>query len=58
MGVAVWVNAGHEVMFSSRNIEHDQWLGGLAIGKYVMPGTPLAGEQSAEEIRRIATGLE
>jgi hypothetical protein len=33
-------------------------IGGLATGKYLMPGTPLAGERSAEEIRRIAAGLE
>jgi 8-hydroxy-5-deazaflavin:NADPH oxidoreductase len=33
-------------------------VGGLAMGKYLMPGTPLAGERSAEEIRRIAAGLD
>lgn len=33
-------------------------IGGLAMGKYLMPGTPLAGERSAEEIRRVAAGLE
>ena len=33
-------------------------IGGLAMGKYLMPGTPLAGERSAEEIRQIAAGLE
>lgn len=33
-------------------------VGGLAMGKYLMPGTPLAGERSAEEIRQIAAGLE
>jgi predicted dinucleotide-binding enzyme len=33
-------------------------IGGLAMGKYLMPGTPLAGEHSAEEIRQIAAGLE
>ncbi|HEU5482107.1 MAG TPA: NADPH-dependent F420 reductase [Sphingomicrobium sp.] len=33
-------------------------IGGLAKGKYLMPGTPLAGERSAEEIRRIAAGLD
>jgi predicted dinucleotide-binding enzyme len=32
-------------------------VGGLAMGKYLMPGTPLAGEQSAEAIRQIATEL-
>ena len=33
-------------------------VGGLAMGKYLMPGTPLAGEHSAEEVRQIAAGLE
>jgi predicted dinucleotide-binding enzyme len=33
-------------------------IGGLAMGKYLMPGTPLAGERSADEIRQIAAGLE
>ena len=33
-------------------------IGGLAMGKYLMPGTPLAGERSAEEIRQVAAGLE
>ncbi len=33
-------------------------IGGLEMGKYLMPGTPLAGERSAEEIRQIAAGLE
>ena len=32
-------------------------VGGLAMGKFLMPGTPLAGERSAEEIRQIAAGL-
>jgi len=32
-------------------------IGGLAKGKYLMPGTPLAGERTAEEIRKIAATL-
>jgi len=32
-------------------------IGGLEMGKYLMPGTALAGERSAEEIRKIAAGL-
>ncbi len=32
-------------------------VGGLDMGKHLMPGTPLAGERSAEEIRKIAAGL-
>ena len=33
-------------------------IGGLAMGKYLMPGTELAGEHSAEEIRQIAAKLK
>lgn len=33
-------------------------VGGLEMGKYLMPGTPLAGERSAEEIRRIVAELK
>ncbi len=32
-------------------------VGGLAMGKYLMPGTPLAGEHSPQEIRNIAATL-
>jgi hypothetical protein len=33
-------------------------IGPLAMGKYLMPGTPLAGEHSPEEIRKIAATLK
>jgi predicted dinucleotide-binding enzyme len=33
-------------------------VGGLAMGKFLMPGTPLSGERSPEEVRRIAAGLK
>jgi predicted dinucleotide-binding enzyme len=33
-------------------------IGGLAKGKYLMPGTVLSGERSAEEIRKIAATLD
>jgi 8-hydroxy-5-deazaflavin:NADPH oxidoreductase len=33
-------------------------VGGLAMGKYLMPGTPLSGEHSPAEIRRIAATLK
>lgn len=33
-------------------------IGGLAKGKYLMPGTPLAGEHTPEEIRKIEAGLK
>lgn len=32
-------------------------VGGMEMGKYLMPGTPLAGERTAEEIRKIAASL-
>ena len=33
-------------------------VGNLDRGRYLVPGTPLAGEHSAEELREIAAGLE
>lgn len=33
-------------------------IGGLAMGKYLVPGTPLAGEHTPDEIRMIAATLE
>jgi predicted dinucleotide-binding enzyme len=33
-------------------------IGGLDKGKYLMPGTPLAGEHSPEEVRKIAATLQ
>ncbi len=33
-------------------------VGGLAKGKYLVPGTPLGGEHTPAEIRRIAAGLQ
>jgi predicted dinucleotide-binding enzyme len=32
-------------------------VGGLDMGKYLMPGTPLAGEHTPEEVRAIAAKL-
>jgi predicted dinucleotide-binding enzyme len=32
-------------------------IGGLAMGKYLVPGTPLGGEHTPAEIRQIAAGL-
>jgi predicted dinucleotide-binding enzyme len=32
-------------------------VGGLKMGKYLVPGTPLGGEHTPDEIRRIAAGL-
>ena len=33
-------------------------VGGLAKGRHLMPGTPLAGERTPEEVRRIAATLD
>ena len=33
-------------------------IGGLALGKYLMPGTPLSGEHTPEEIRKIVAALD
>jgi 8-hydroxy-5-deazaflavin:NADPH oxidoreductase len=33
-------------------------VGGLAMGKYLVPGTPLGGEHTAAELRQIAAGLK
>jgi len=33
-------------------------VGGPEMGRYLMPGTPLAGEHTPEEVRRIAAGLK
>jgi predicted dinucleotide-binding enzyme len=32
-------------------------IGGLAMGRYLIPGSPLSGERSPEEVRKIAEGL-
>jgi hypothetical protein len=33
-------------------------IGGLAKGRHVIPGTALAGERTADEIRKIAATLD
>jgi len=33
-------------------------IGPLAMGKYLIPGTPLAGEQTPEKIRQIVATLK
>lgn len=33
-------------------------IGGLAMGRFLMPGTPLAGERTPDEIRKIAATLK
>jgi predicted dinucleotide-binding enzyme len=42
-----------------RDIGYEPVLtGGLKMGKFLMPGTPLSGERAPEEVRRIAATLE
>ena len=33
-------------------------VGGLAMGKYLVPGTPLAGDHAPDEIKKIAATLK
>jgi len=33
-------------------------VGGLAMGKYLVPGTPLSGAHSPAELKQAATGLK
>jgi hypothetical protein len=33
-------------------------IGGLDMGKYLMPGTPLSGERSPDEVRKVAATLQ
>ena len=33
-------------------------VGGYAMGKYLIPGTPLAGEHTPDEVRKIAATLK
>jgi predicted dinucleotide-binding enzyme len=33
-------------------------IGGLAMGKHLMPGTPLAGERTPDQVRQIAATLK
>lgn len=33
-------------------------VGGLAMGRYLVPGTPLAGERTADEVRKVAATLK
>jgi predicted dinucleotide-binding enzyme len=61
VGMPIAGNDAEAVALASRLIRDIGYepvlVGGLAMGKHLMPGTALAGERSAEEIRRIAAGL-
>jgi predicted dinucleotide-binding enzyme len=51
----------HAIALASRLIRDIGYepvlIGGLAMGKHLMPGTPLAGEHTPQEIRKIAATL-
>ena len=54
-------NAGEMVPHANlvRDIGYEPVLiGGLAMGRHLQPREPLAGERSADEIRKIAAGLK
>ena len=62
IGMPIAGDDSHAVEVASRLIREIGYepvlIGGLAMGKHLMPGTALAGERSAEEVRRIAAGLQ
>jgi hypothetical protein len=43
---SLWAKAGHEVMFSARDLEHDKKLA-ASLGPYARPGTPREAAASA-----------
>ena len=61
VGMPIASDDAQAIEVASRLIRDDGYepvlIGGLGKGKYLMPGTALAGERSAEEIRKIAAGL-
>jgi 8-hydroxy-5-deazaflavin:NADPH oxidoreductase len=61
VGVPIAGDDAHAIDIASsliREIGFDPVVvGGLAMGKYLVPGTPLGGEHTAAEIRQIVTNL-
>ncbi len=61
VGMPIAGDDGEAVALASRLIRDIGYepvlIGGLAMGKHLMPGTPLAGERTPQEIRRIAATL-
>jgi predicted dinucleotide-binding enzyme len=61
VGVPIAGDDPHAIDIASsliREIGFDPvFIGGLAMGKYLVPGTPLGGEHTAAEIRQIVTNL-
>jgi hypothetical protein len=62
IGMPIAGDDAQAIEIASRLIRHIGYepvlIGGLAMGKYLMPGTPLAGEHTPEEIRKIVTTLD
>jgi 8-hydroxy-5-deazaflavin:NADPH oxidoreductase len=61
VGVPIAGDEPHAVAIASSLIREIGFepvvVGGLAMGKYLVPGTPLSGEHTAAEIRQAATNL-
>jgi len=61
VGVPIAGDDQHAIDVTSRLIREIGFdpvaIGGLAMGKYLVPGTPLSGEHTAAEIRQIVTNL-
>jgi predicted dinucleotide-binding enzyme len=61
IGMPIAGDDAHAIAVASRLIRDIGYepvvVGGLAMGKHLMPGTPLAGERTPGEIRRIAATL-
>jgi 8-hydroxy-5-deazaflavin:NADPH oxidoreductase len=61
VGMPIAGDDGEAVALASRLIRDIGYepvlIGGLAMGRHLMPGTPLAGEHTPQEIRRIAATL-
>ena len=62
VGMPVAGDDGQAIEIASRLIRDIGFepvvVGGLAMGKYLMPGTPLAGERSPVEVRAVAATLK
>lgn len=62
IGMPIAGDDGQAIAIASRLIRDIGYepvlVGGLAMGKYLMPGTPLAGERSPAEVRKIAAELD
>lgn len=61
IGMPIAGDDAHAIALASRLIRDIGYepvlIGGLAKGKHLVPGTPLAGEHTPEEIRKIAAAL-